>query len=197
MMRTLTGLTVALVLGLASAATAITVVVDTDKTTYMVGESIIVTTTMTVTGAECPAVADGTCAGILLQLTWDDAKIADDPVGPAAYGPGLTSGGGMFTWSIGAGFCLADSCLVIDQLSPLLPNGSQPDATVHVGTLSLIADALGLINFQFGTTVLAIAPTLSFGGNAATAEVIPEPTTAALLGLGLTGLAVVGRRRSA
>ena len=136
---------------------------------------------------------------MLLQLLWNDAQIADAPVGPASYGPGLTSGGGFFTFSIGAGFCLSAACLVIDQLAPVQPLGVQPDATVHVGTLSLIADALGLINFGFGATVLAIAPTLSFGGNAATAEVvpIPEPGTAALIGLGLTGLAVAGRRRSA
>jgi hypothetical protein len=195
MMRTLTGLIVALVLGLASAATAISVIVDTDKKTYLPGESILVTTTMTVTGAECPAVADGTCAFVLLELLWSDPQIAGVP-GPASYGPGLTSGGGFFTFSIGAGFCASDSCLVIDQLAPVLPAGVQPDATVHVGTLSLIADALGLINFSFPTVILAIGPTVSLGGNPATAEVvIPEPTTAALLGLGLTGLAIAGRRR--
>ncbi len=39
-------------LGLASAANAISVVVDTDKKTYLTGDSITVTTTMVVTGAE-------------------------------------------------------------------------------------------------------------------------------------------------
>ena len=88
---------------------------------------------------------------------------------------------------------------MIDHLAPVQPLGVQPDATVHVGTLTLIADALGLINFSFGSSFLLGVGTASLGGNALTAEVvpIPEPGTAALIGLGLTGLAVVGRRRSA
>ena len=52
MMRTFTGLMVALTLGLASAATAATVTVDTDKMTYLPGESITVTTTLTTSGGE-------------------------------------------------------------------------------------------------------------------------------------------------
>ena len=43
---------------------------------------------MTVTGAECPAVADGTCAFVLLELLWNDAQIAGIP-GPASYGPAI------------------------------------------------------------------------------------------------------------
>ena len=56
----------------------------------------------------------------------------------------------------------------------------------------MVADAIGLINFSFGTTsVFGATPT--FGANAAVAKIIPEPGTAALLSLGLAVLAM--RRR--
>ena len=52
------------------------------------------------------------------------------------------------------------------------------------------------INFSFGF-VSAFGATPTFGANAASAWVlIPEPGAAALLGLGLGGLAFAGRRRS-
>ena len=80
-MRTLAGLMVALALGLASAATAATVTVDTNKKTYLSGDSILVTTTLTVTGAE------GSFPTALLNLLWSDPQILGTP-GPAVYGGG-------------------------------------------------------------------------------------------------------------
>jgi hypothetical protein len=181
---------VALVLGLASAATAATISVDTDKKTYLPGESITVTVVTTISGAE------GAQAQYFLELLWNDAQIAGVP-GPMVFGTALTSFGGGLSWFQSTGTCLSAACLVLDELSPISPTATA-DSTViggpRVGTLTMVADALGLINFSFGakTPGLIVA---SFGGNAATAEVVPEPTTAALLGLGLTGLALAGRRR--
>ena len=56
----------------------------------------------------------------------------------------------------------------------------------------MVADAIGLINFSFGA-VFMFGATPTFGANAAVAKIIPEPGTAALLGLGLIVLAM--RRR--
>ena len=47
----------------------------------------------------------------------------------------------------------------------------------------MVADAIGLINFSFGA-VFMFGATPTFGANAAVAKIIPEPGTAALLGLG-------------
>jgi hypothetical protein len=126
----------------------------------------------------------------LLELVWSDPQIDGVP-GPAVYGPALISGGGFFTWSVGAGNCLAASCLVFDQLNPV-SGDPPPDATVNVSTLTMVADAIGLINFSFGA-VFMFGATPTFGANAAVAKIIPEPGTAALLGLGLIVLAM--RRR--
>ncbi len=173
-------------LGFASAATAATITVDTDKATYLTGETITVTTTLITTGGEASA------SFALLELVWSDPQIDGVP-GPAVYGPPLTSGGGFIAWSVGAGNCLATSCLVIDQLSPCCPTGAIPDPTVNVGTVTMVADAVGTINFSFGFAfVFGATPT--FGANAAVAKIIPEPGTAALLSLGLAVLAMRRRR---
>ena len=80
MMRTLTGLMVALALGLASAAAAATITVDTNKKTYLPGDSITVTTTLTVAGAE------GNFPSVLVQLLWNDPQILGVP-GPSPLDP--------------------------------------------------------------------------------------------------------------
>ena len=73
MMRTLTGLMVALTLGLASAATATSLTVDTDKKTYLGGETITVTTTLVVMAGHSSQ------NQLLLQLLWSDPQILGTP----------------------------------------------------------------------------------------------------------------------
>ena len=183
MLRALISLVAAL--GLASSASAATIIVDSDKATYLSGETITITTTLTTTGLE-------PISGFaLLELVWSDAQVAGTP-GPAQYPTAITSG--FFTWSVGAGNCLATSCLVLDQLGPVGPCCVYvPDPAVIISTLTMVADAIGLLNFSFGATIV-FGATPTFGANAAVAQIVPEPGTAALLGLALVGLATARRR---
>ena len=164
MMRTWISMVAAL--GLASAASAATVRVDTDKKMYLAGETITVTATLTTSGGE-PSAQE-----VALQLLWSDPQIAGTP-GPALYPTALTTAvlGGFFTWTVGTGTCLATSCLVISQLAPVLPQGSVPDPAVIVSTLTMFADAIGPIDFSFGF-VLAFGATPTFGPNASGAQVV-------------------------
>ena len=72
-------------------------------------------------------------------------------------------------------------------------------AALFLGTLLLTADTPGALNFQvIGASLVAFGLTpgdVQFSANAAAANVVPEPGTAAMVGLGLLGLASVGRRR--
>ena len=133
-MRTLICLVAAL--GLASAATAGTVAVDTDKATYLTGETITVTITLITTGGEPSALY------AILELHWNDAQIDGVP-GPAVYGPPLTCCLGFFTWIQGTGNCRATSCLVLDELWTGQGTLAVPDPTINVGTLTMVADAIG------------------------------------------------------
>ena len=175
MIRTLISLiSLMMTLGLASAATATSLTVDTDKIFYTPGETITVTTTLVV------MTGHSTQSQLLLQLVWNDAQIDGTP-GPTTADMALESGAGFFTWTTGAGNCLSDSCLVLDQLSPTpLPPGTVPDAATITMTTIMVADAVGLIGFTFGIQIGTDVGAV-FGGNAATAEVVPEPGTAALL----------------
>lgn len=184
------------VLALASGASAATIVVDTDKQIYDVGETILLTATLNVTGAE------GAFLSASVNVEWNGALAS--PAGNASL-PTITSFGGTLPWINGTGACLSDSCLLVDALSPITLTPVQPDAGVYIGTLELAVVStlpgggagaqLGL-DFQISSatpTIFGATPTL--GDNAANAGVIPEPGTAALLGLGLLGLGIGGRRR--
>lgn len=187
-MRALIALVATLALGLASAALATTITVETDKATYLLGETITITTTLTTTGLE-PAASVAR-----LELIWSDGANAGT-AGPTAQPTLLTSFGSFGTWTPLAINCLSASCMVFDQQSPDYPSGNVPDPTTLTTTLTMVAGSVQSLNFAFGATdVFGATPTLGF--NAAIAEIVPEPGTAALLGLGLTGLAIAVRRRN-
>jgi len=177
----------------ASAASAATLSIVSNKTTYSVGETI----TLTVTGDDQGTTTYGIQGrinfdGSLLNLT--GAPPSNGVVQTAASGPfgKFTVGTNPALDNGGAGSYL----FLFNQTS-----GAPQDATNFPGTVavaSLIAQAVGVVNLSWETTLASDA--LDFFGltNAAGTSfsiVVPEPTTAGLLGLGLIGLVLGGRRR--
>jgi len=124
--------------------------------------------------------------------------------GPLDPGPGGTQSQNALPgpgWILGTLSCTTARCLAFNAINSTLP---QPDP-VNV-TNFLIATNTFTIDAPVGTAITFTwqsTPSTQrvdfFGLTTApgvTVTVVPEPTTVAMLGLGLFGLAVAGRRRS-
>ena len=198
-------------LAVASGANAASLTVDTDKANYVFGETIVVTVTLdTLVAPPVGQIVDVT-------LNWDGALasaggagpfgsstqvITDSPNAlPSVGGAVLTSFNGAVQWSgaanpacvsLGAG--AGNTCIILDQIN--FAGAFPVDPSVLVGTLDLVAgNTPGALNLNLSSlNAFGLSPIL--GSNFQNAVVVPEPTTAALLGLGLLGLSIAGRRRS-
>lgn len=201
-----------LILASASGSDALSLHLDIDKATYLVGETVTVTATLDTAGAAAGDPLEGEI--VALQVTWADRIL--DAQGAGAFGSSsqiitsganagssnLTSLSGAIPWigpantscvSLGAG--AGNTCSILNQA--LIGQDLAPDASVLVGTLKLTVVALGDFDLGVGAfDVLGGQVPLILGANFQSAGMyIPEPGTASLLGLGLLGLASARRRR--
>ena len=165
--------------GWGSEARAASLSIGTDQPTYTIGQTV----TVTVTG-DSQGGSDNAIAGTLqYSSTLTDTVSSSQSL--------LISGG--LPWLPGILSTSDGSSEVFDQSR----GGILPAATVsNLLTSTLILTATGL-----GTVTLSWAPGLDFfglssGPSASFTVLAPEPGTALLIGLGLAGIAFVGRRRA-
>jgi hypothetical protein len=193
MKRTLTTVAALIgVIGLASAANAASLALDSNCP----GEVCqLGTLTLTLTATN----AGETDAGVIGVLLFNNALL--DPPAQATQTPLVSAG---VTWTQGglAGFCndANGRCRMFNQTraggAAAIDNGG----TFQLSTVTFTAVAQGTATFTWMISPLTPATQrLDYFGvtnsPGLTITIVPEPTTAALLGLGLLGLAVAGRRR--
>jgi hypothetical protein len=179
MKRTL--VVVAAVVGFAAAASASTLTVATNHVTnlFNVGEQVILTVNGNAQG--------GVASGILGTLNYSAAltsfvsnsQTAMYPLlGPLASGPGSSD--------------------TFNQINGLA-SPSAPSTQTIVSTVTLNAVAPGVVNVTWNAASLDFFGTYGNpvpAGTSFTIVTVPEPATAALIGLGLIGLVLGGKRRA-
>ena len=183
MKRTLFIVVALVAFAFATTAGAATLSVVSNKTTYSPGETITLNVSGDGQGASAYAVFGRlmyTGAGSVTPQTQTQKAVGTAwTTGPLANGPGFSE---SFNQIAGLSALTATSLPTKNPFS----------------TITLLAGAIGTVNVAWNTATgsgfelsffgLTNAPGTSF-------TIIPEPTTAALLGLGLVGLTLGGRRR--
>jgi hypothetical protein len=213
MKRTLRALIfAAAVAGLASGANAASVTLvtskggitdgSTDSLTFMPGDTITLYAKVSVLTTD----DDPTIAVVGDDAIFGAIQIAGAPIPAGPYAPGTQTALPGWATSVPALTCTTSFCRLFDQVDSVAPFTVAADVSgFAIGqmnfSVSLAATPGDTFTFSWRT-----APTtqnldfFNVQGGAGTVSVsvvpIPEPTTAAMLGLGVLGLALAGRRRA-
>ena len=180
----------AIVLGFATAANAASLSISSDQASYNVGDTITLTLSGSTTSGE-------TTTQVYAAVSYSSALTETVS---SSQQPHTTSFGNN-NWTQGALPVSDGQAALLNQIAGLSPSSN--GSGVSSATATLVAQAAGtvVVSFieggsaaldYFGITTNAGAG----GGTSFVINAIPEPTVASLIGLGLVGLAVGGRRRS-